>query len=315
MTKIGEKLENLALKTQIHILLVAPFIKVAVLTQLLANIKPGVKIVCLTRWLPEDILKGVCDLEIWEVIKTFPTASLWLRSDLHAKYYRFDGNCLVGSANLTAKGLGYSSLSNLELLVQLPVSDCELQKFEQELFNGAIQVNDDYFREFQQLIIQLRQENFSLPLTTPELVIDSSVSSISLEAWLPTLRNPEELYIAYCGDWENLTTLARETAKNDLGYLSIVANLSKNTFKAYIGAMLLQKPIIQQLDVFVNTPQRFGAVSDFLASLPCKNLPNFDPKRAWQTLMRWLLYFLPHRYTLSVPRYSEIFSRVHNYDP
>lgn len=73
---------------------------------------------------------------------------------------------------------------------------------------------------------------------------------------------------------------------------------------------LLQKPIIQQIDNFVTTPKRFGAVRDFLASLPCANLPNFNPERAWQTLMRWLLYFLPSRYALSVPNHSEVFYRI-----
>ncbi len=77
-----------------------------------------------------------------------------------------------------------------------------------------------------------------------------------------------------------------------------------------MGILLLEKPIIQQIDNFVKTPQRFGAIRDFLESLLCMNLPNFNPERAWQTLMRWLLYFLPSRYALSVPNYSEVFYRI-----
>ena len=77
-----------------------------------------------------------------------------------------------------------------------------------------------------------------------------------------------------------------------------------------MGILLLEKPIIQEIDNFVQIPRRFGAVRDFLASLLCANIPNVNPERAWQTLMRWLLYFLPSRYALSVPNYSEVFYRI-----
>ena len=91
--------------------------------------------------------------------------------------------------------------------------------------------------------------------------------------------------------------------------LPIIPNLSQKIFKAYVGTLLLQKPIIQAVDSFVKTPQRFGAVKDFLNSLPCNKINGFSAERAWQTLMRWLLYFLPNRYALSVPNYSEVFYR------
>jgi len=138
----------------------------------------------------------------------------------------------------------------------------------------------------------------------------SSVEQVPVEAWLPTLRNPEDLYLAYSGQQEKLTTASREAATSDLRSLPTISNLPRAAFEACIAALLLQKPIVQQVDAFVETPQRFGAVRDLLASLPCASLSNFDADRAWQTLMRWLLHFLPHRYALSVPNYSEIFYRV-----
>lgn len=312
MPQIGKQLEKSCQKAQTEMLLVAPFIKASVLKQLLDSINPEVKIQCVTRWLPEEILAGVSDLEVWSLIqsRTNTNTSLWLRNDLHAKYYRSDAHCLVGSANLTNKALGWSNSSNLELLVQLPASDPYLQNFELELFTGAIKVTEDLFVQFQELISQLQQKNLTLPLITSQLAINLSVVPISPEAWLPNLRNPEELYLAYCGDWNNLTSVARQAAARDLSSLPVILNLSKTAFKAYIGAILLQKPIIQQIDVFVKTPQRFGFVCDFLASLPCGNLPDFNPQRTWQTLMRWLLYFFPDRYAVSVPRHSEIFYRI-----
>jgi hypothetical protein len=69
-------------------------------------------------------------------------------------------------------------------------------------------------------------------------------------------------------------------------------------------------PDMDSVDLFLETPQRFGAVTDLLSSLSCRQNSDFDADRAWQTLMRWLRYYLPERYTLSVPRHSEVFSKA-----
>ena len=44
--------------------------------------------------------------------------SFKLHARLHAKYYRFDDRVLVGSANMTASGLGYRHRGNLEILCE-----------------------------------------------------------------------------------------------------------------------------------------------------------------------------------------------------
>ncbi|MEM7593105.1 MAG: hypothetical protein AAF383_16580 [Cyanobacteria bacterium P01_A01_bin.83] len=72
----------------------------------------------------------------------------------------------------------------------------------------------------------------------------ATYSYLNLNAWLPTLRNPEDLYIAYCGQTEKLSTASKIAALNDLRPLPIIPNLSQKTFKAYIGTLLLQKPIV-----------------------------------------------------------------------
>jgi hypothetical protein len=133
---------------------------------------------------------------------------------------------------------------------------------------------------------------------------------ISVDAWLPTLRNPEDLYLAYSGKEKELSDIARTSAIEDLSMLPIPEKLARKDFESLVGIILIQMPIIHQVDTFVVIPQRFGAVRDLLSSLPCANNPEFDADRAWQTLMRWLRHFLTTRYKLSVPHYSEIFCRV-----
>ncbi|WP_052330778.1 hypothetical protein [Rivularia sp. PCC 7116] len=164
------------------------------------------------------------------------------------------------------------------------------------------------YKEYLTRINQI--ENQNIPLEQLRFSVDLSLDIVSNENWIPTLRNPEELYLAYSGKEDKLTAIARNHAINDLKYLNIIPNLNQNNFNAYVGIKLLEKPIIQKIDKFVQVPQRFGVVRDFLASLLSANLPNLNPERAWQSLMRWLLYFLPSRYALSVPNYSEVFYRI-----
>jgi hypothetical protein len=310
----GIQLEKLCAEACKEILLVAPFIKASVLKQLLGQISSQVTVKCVTRWQPEEILAGVSDLEVWSLLKQRPQSFLWLRPDLHAKYYRADDRCLVGSANLTAKALGWSNLSNFELLIQLPATQPNLQIFETELFKGCIQVDESLFKQMS-ATLQLLTEQYPKQLSNVSINPDSLQEDlVPMKAWLPTLRNPEDLYLAYSGQEDKLTLTARDAAAQDLRSLSVIPNLTKKAFIAYVGIILLQKPIIQQVDSLVTTPQRFGAVRDLLASLPCAKFPNFHADRAWQTLMRWLLYFLRNRYAISVPNYSEVFYRLETYE-
>ncbi len=311
----GTELSNLCAEANKEVLLVAPFIKAAVLERLLNEISADVSLRCITRWFPEEIVAGVGDLEVWSLIQQRPNSSLWLKSDLHAKYYRSDDRCLVGSANLTGKALGWSDSPNLELLVTLSADEPAIKTFEKELLAGCIPVDRDLFEQVSATVKLLSEQNIdSTPRSLSEIeLIEEKLTTedlISADTWLPILRNPEDLYLCYSGQTEKLSTASKIAALTELRSLTIIPNLSQKVFQAYIGTLLLQKPIIQKVDTFVKTPQRFGAVRDLLASLPCANLPDFDAERAWQTLMRWLLHFLPNRYALSVPNYSEVFYRI-----
>jgi hypothetical protein len=247
---LGSQLEKLCAEACNEVLLVAPFVKAFVLKELLAKISTDITVRCVTRWQPEEILRGVSDLEVWSLIKKHPRSSLWLRPDLHGKYYRADDKCLVGSANLTAKALGWSNSPNLELLVPLTASEPTLKAFEIELFKGCIQVDESLFEQMS-ATVQLVAEKYpellpfvSETLNASESETAPSVEQVTVEAWLPTLRNPEDLYLAYSGKQEKLTTTAWEVATSDLRSLPVISNLPRTAFEACIGTLLLQKPIL-----------------------------------------------------------------------
>jgi hypothetical protein len=312
---LGTQLEQLCAAGRRNILLVAPFVKAHTLERLLGQVAAEVAVRCVTRWRPEEIVAGVSDLEVWPLLRDRVQSSLWLHPDLHAKFYRADDTCLIGSANITGTALGWSPNPNLELLIPIHAEHSIVQSFEEILSQECIQVDESLFQQMSQIVALIKQDSANLPRFVHEqrdvpYEIASSEPIVPASQWLPKLRQPADLYLAYTQRYDELTTVSRANAASDLQAVPVPPGLSRPAFEAYVGMLLLQKPILRQVDRFLTQPQRFGAVRDLLARLPCSTIPEFDPTHAWQTLMRWLLYFLPQRYTRIPSRHSEVLQRV-----
>lgn len=309
----GSQLEELCARAHNEVILAAPFIKVSALDRIISKIPDAISLRCVTRWRPEEVIAGVSDLEVWTLLKNRSNTSLSLKSNLHAKYYRSDQQCLIGSANLTLKALGWTKQSNLELLILAQANDSLLRQFEEDLFSNVVEVKQNIFDQLKNTVEELRNQTLNdYPFETWQDIEDNIDANhqVKDDAWIPTLRNPEALYLAYSGRLADLSSASREAALLDLLALSVPSGLSKEAFILYVGYLLLQKPIIHRVDSFLSTPQRFGAVVDLLNHLPCSEACDFDASYSWQTLMRWLRYFLPKHYFLAAPQHSEIFGRV-----
>lgn len=312
---LGEILVGLCAGAKKSLLLAAPFVKRTTLERLLDAVPPTVPVRCVTRWIPEEIIAGVADLEVWPLLQERGNATLALRSDLHAKYYRADDACLIGSANLTYAALGWRPKANLELLLPMSASDETLVAFEQKLML-SVEVDDELYREYRRVVEELRSL-VPQPIVTGEILPHEIAGGETVplgsapdpNVWLPVLRHPAQLFDAYGGDLERLTSASRTDALRDLQAFTLPAGLSQDAFRGHVRLQLLQMPIVRRVDAFVEKSQRFGAVRDFLMTQPCAKRGDFDASEAWQTLMRWLLFFAEDRYTAWRANYSEIFAK------
>jgi hypothetical protein len=286
------------------VLLVAPFMKLSILRRLLEHVDGSVDIGVVTRWRPEEIVAGVSDLEVWPLVRDTPRCRLYLCNDLHAKLYCADAECLVGSANLTGKALGMGIAPNLELLVPLPRSIPAVQAFESALHARLVEVDEDLYRTTCDLVRLLLVD---APPVTLELEPGTpSEFAIRLDLWRPTSRQPEDLWLFYRGDSDELAAGARHSAAMDLEALDLPANLGDASFCVAVAARLLAMPLVSEVDRFVGVrDRRFGEVQELLE----KQLPGSDGVRDWQTLFRWLMHFLPNRYVYRRPRHSELIAR------
>lgn len=98
----------------------------------------------MVRFLLSDILHDATDFELYDYCKANGW-QMYVRFDLHAKTYIFDRKrCILGSANLTSKGLGLSLHGNYELSSFAEVDDSDLKKID-TLFDNAILMTDELY--------------------------------------------------------------------------------------------------------------------------------------------------------------------------
>lgn len=292
--QLGAKLEELAKATESEFLVASAFIKANALARILASLRPDVRLSVYVRWRLEDIAAGASDLEIYSLIKGRAGAALWMCQSLHAKYYRNETSALIGSANLTNSGLGWNVDSNLEVLVSTPLSDLT-NAFEIDLRRQSISVDE---RTIDRIQVFLN----SLP---PGLALPSEIPGGGLTTnWLPILRDPEMLYLAYVKDSDSIPRASLKAALHDLECLRPPGGLDRRAFEAYVAFELAHTRWVQLLESFLQEPRRFGEVAQWLVS----EFQVTDGKHIWQTLLRWLLKFLPERFRADVYNYSEVVS-------
>lgn len=309
---IGKCLSDLFTSARENIIIVAPFIKKNTMEFLLEKVNTNVFVTCVTRWKPDEIVAGACDLEIWPLLKERSKSKLFLVPNLHAKYYRVDNTCIIGSANVTDSALAFHSKVNIELMIEIPMND-HLRIFENDLFTFTVEVDDYIYENFLKIVEEIKSNYNNLIMFKEPSHIDDYfvVQHKESRFWFPSLRYPQDLYKIYTNNTQELTRRTIQAGLNDLYYLDIPAGLRKENFKEYIGIMLLQQPLIKLIDEYAIEPRRFGAMRGYIKKLFFSQVIGINATIVWQTLMRWLLFFLPQRYGLSVLNYSEIFYRKH----
>ena len=303
-SSIGDTLTDFCRKATQEIILIAPFIKAKTLERILESMSTDANLLCVTRWLPSEIASGASDLEVFEIVRN-RHGSLWLRQDLHVKYYRGDKQVFIGSANLTNSALGWTSNPNLEILVPIDNSIYDTTEFEEHVLSEAIEVDLDLYE-----LMAAASESW------PNLDVEYKLDTVflqdhpeRLEIWVPASRFPTNLYKVYQDmNSDNLPKLTREAGLRDLFVLQPPSGLDEELFNQTIGISLLTMPVFDLIDRQVATSQRFGAMRDILRQ-KC-GFTNDEASRAWQTLIRWIRHFLPDRYEYTRPKHSERITKI-----
>lgn len=294
MITLGASLLDLAAASARDFVMCAPFAKERVVNEVLSVVPDGVRILLFTRWRPDEVAAGVSDTEVLPVIRS-RGGVVYLHDRLHAKYYRNESRALIGSANLTSTALGWMSHPNLELLV--PSSDNAIDSLEKLLRSESVVATDEIAREVEEIakLLPMREDD-------REMLAPSGRD----EVWIPSLRIPSDLFSAYSIGVMSLTSRSAAAAVADLSILDLPIGLNRTQFDALVGYRLRNQPLFKTIDAYLIEPRRFGEVRKLLSDTT--NCDRDQAEEFWQTTMRWMLEFLPERYSLRTYGYSEVVS-------
>ena len=289
MKTLGDDITLLLGSAKRNALVVAPFMRSEALSRLLDGISDGVEITVVTRWRPADLLSGVSDLDIYDVIKS-KNAALYIRHDLHAKCFAADDRCLVGSANVTLTALGWRTPANLELLTPISRKSQDIINFEKTLFSGAILATAEQRDFLTKFLIQFRKLDISIPNVRDDKWYPLSPN------WIPQIRNPEELYSVY-NKSADVSRTALESMQKEIDQIGVIPGLNENEFRTWIAAKIAQAPLIVQVIQHIdeNGHMTEDALSDILNQIDSHET---RPKvrEVLEVLKRWLTYFLQTHY-------------------
>lgn len=294
---LGQQLIEIARSATRELVLCAPFAKVGVVERLLAVVQRAPEVLLFTRWRPEEVAAGVSDTAVLGAVEARGGRVL-LHDRLHAKYYRNQDQAVLGSANLTGAALGWAPGVNLELLAPAELSVC--RGLEELLLAESVVATEAIAEQVDQIAAQLPRAEPALP--------DLKQEADDLGAWTPALRQPSDLFLAYRDGIERLSAASSQAALRDLRHLEIPTGLDKKQFYGVVASRLLQQPVVRAVDIELAEPRRFGHMTAMLDRL--LQVGAEEASQRWQSLMRWLLEFLPHRYGRRVNNWSEIIYRI-----
>lgn len=292
----GDQLLKACRNARDEVVLVAPFIKSNVLEYLLSAIpNEKISIKCVARWHPEEIAAGVCDVEIFDVLQNRPHAHLFIHPLLHAKYFRVDGRYLIGSANLTRSALGWRTPSNLELLLEVPAENQDLQTFEQNLWASAFRASRELRDEMAAAASSLREYGTKFDSVTEEPGLESSGFESIDPSWLPVCPQPRDLHKIYLDeDVEDVLIGVRRAGREDLKRLQIPPGLSEDSFKKFVAVSIKQSSLVKR--VYEEsakgelTPQ--DGTDLINSEFHTQSYSGYEAKNLWDVARNWIVYFV-----------------------
>lgn len=293
----GDELVELVRNTSDRLVIVAPYIKSPPLRRLLDAIPDcASECICVTRWLPEDIVSGVCDLEILDDLAGARGGRLLVQPHLHAKYYSNGLRTLVGSANLTSRGLGWHIPSNVELLVEVQADSPGLAAWEEALLSSALEATEQLRDQIRLRAEELEQAGASRGIPEVELEVSHDHDSAF---WIPRCPAPERLWQVYRARGEDtMVSSAFEAAKEDLAALSPPQGLTQELFTSYVASILKQMPLFTDIDILAADGLTDRKARDVLADRLRGTGQEGDYGQAWRVVKQWLIYYFPESYRL-----------------
>lgn len=293
MTALGAQLVEAARLARHEATLISPFVKVSALRTIIENVDPAVRLRVVARWIPAEIAIGVCDLEIFDLVAARGQAELFVHPLLHAKLYRFDERTFIGSANLTAKAMGWVAPSNIEILHAPDAQIVELRTLETDLLRSSIKVNAAYRDALRAQVEMLKASGIAA-----QSAMEAETHSVDRN-WLPTCRTPDWIWRVYSeGEAvrRRMVDSAFEAAEADLRSIAVGSGLPESIFNQHVAAILESMPLIREVDAAASQGLSNAEAVKIIERAKQASAMPYEADAMWEVLRAWLVHFFPHRY-------------------
>lgn len=139
------QVETLISETNSHLKIFSGFIKSSGVQWLREHVNNSIEVILVGRFSASDLIKGASDLEVYSICKELGW-KLGILNNLHSKVFIFDDkHLMLGSANLTMRGLSIEGYGNIELGTKLAPSPDDLKRIE-NMQEDIVWIDDDLYK-------------------------------------------------------------------------------------------------------------------------------------------------------------------------
>lgn len=291
-------------QTKGEVYIFCPYIKVATLKKVLATSLPSLSIV--TTWKTLDILNGISELELYSFCKSIK-ARLYINQKIHLKLITdLYEKAIVGSANITDRGLGISPEANHECVVLCEQVTFDDQIHLQKIIQEATLLNDMLFSEFEKAVAEAKREYTKVNMR--DVDIKSAVNKNFLISALPMSRSIRVLYTYYS---DRANKVKDDTDYNcaihDIALYDIPPGLNEVALYQHIKESFFNHPFIKKLKDFIGKEKYFGQIKEWVQAT-CVDVPvpsRRDLTGNVQVLYEWFALLGKEEYEVDRPHHSQ----------
>jgi len=286
---------------------VSPYITTSVIQELLTGLNPD-HVIVLTNWSEVNLLQGSSNLDLYPFIRD-EGWELRIHNQLHAKIYSAGlHSAWIGSANLTANGMGLSELPNEEVLTLVDPLTESGQTSIRALISESAEVDDTLHQAYSEWLEA--QPEFTLPPFEP-FIPPVIHGEMSLES-LPLTFSPILLH-EILSHPESATQVERDESEYDLHVLGVQFVVDLNQFLGLLRSRYFSNPLIQHLlSQLDHEWTRFGGMRSMMRDA-CGGqdvVSRNDVTRLTQNLYEWVEELdNTGAYKFGIPRRSQLIRR------
>jgi hypothetical protein len=291
-TPTGEALFG-AVRDDTLTIAICPYIRAEALTRVLQVCEAPENLQVICRWDANSLLSGATEPDIFNVLNEVG-AKLYIHPRIHLKLFVLSKNRAIhSSGNLTLKGLGLSSVSNIEVAAEVTLGARDWRNI-YAVLEQSLRVDEQIYEQAIRFMADNPKTMLNIPRFQPIVTADKrfSITALPLCATPEILVNLSERLSRGVADMDDQLIHA---VVHDQCLFAFGDAIPAEIALEQIGVAFKQHPFIIAFVDFLRTEgsARFGLVTDWIHR-NCSDKPRpyrKDLKEIIRNLYNWLSFY------------------------